>query len=260
MQMVLPIYPITILLVVSRFAALVGMTAVFGRQLVPMRIRLMIAIALSWFAVMHLPPEWAIYCQKVNTLGALVFAMTGEILMGAALGLVCDLFFGVFSMAGALMGRGSSLSMAEMLDPTTGESDELISTFFTLVFTLLILLWDGHLFLIKLMMESFKVLPPGFFWFRTELLDMYTTLGGDLFSWGSRFAMPILIGGMLVAVAMGLMAKMAPEFDVLFLSLPIQLGMGIGLLTIFMLYGQDPFYRVFEGMMTHMKYILVGGT
>lgn len=259
MQLHLPLYPITVLLVLFRFAALVGMTAVFGRKLVPVRIRLAIAIALTWFAVVHLPPEWVSHCEGISSVGSLVFAILGEILLGAAMGLVCDLFFAILNMAGMVFGRESSLMMARMVDPTSGEEDVIVSTLFSILFSLLILLWNGHLFLIKLVMESFRVLPPGFFWFRKELLEMYVALGGNIFQWGLRFALPAMVGGLLVAVAMGLMAKMAPEFNVLFLSLPIRLAVGIGLLTVFVLYGRDPLYHVFETMLLHLKFVLVGG-
>ncbi|MDF7800913.1 flagellar biosynthetic protein FliR [Pontiellaceae bacterium B1224] len=259
MHLHLPLYPITLLLVFFRFAALVGMTSIFGRQLIPVRIRVAIAIALTWFAASHLPPEWTTHCQSITTIGALVVAVLGELLLGAAMGLVCDMFFAVLNMTGLIIGRESSLMMARMMDPGSGEDDIIVSTLFSLLLSLLILLWDGHLFVIKLVMQSFKVLPPGFSWFRKELLEMYSLLGSDIFAWGIRFALPAMVGGLLVAVAMGLMAKMAPEFNVLFLSLPIRLSVGIGLLTVFMLYGRDPLYHVFETMLYHVKYVLLGG-
>ncbi len=259
MDLHLPLYPITLLLVLFRFTALVGMTSIFGRRLVPVRIRMAIAIALTWFAAAHLPPEWAMHCQGITTVGALVVAVFGELLLGAAMGLVCDMFFAVLNMTGLVIGRESSLMMARMMDPASGEDDIIVSTLFSMLLSLLILLWDGHLFMIKLVMQSFKVLPPGFYWFREELLEMYSMLGSDIFAWGIRFALPAMMGGLLVAVAMGLMAKMAPEFNVLFLSLPIRLSVGIGLLTVFLLYGRDPLYQVFESMLLHLKFVLLGG-
>ncbi|MBN2164434.1 MAG: flagellar biosynthetic protein FliR [Pontiellaceae bacterium] len=258
MQMHLPILPIAMLLVLFRFGSLVGMTAIFGRQLIPVRIRLTIALALTWFTVVHLPPEWMAYCAGIDNLIALVVAALGEVLLGAAIGLVCDLFFAILNMAGALISRGSSLMMARMLDPTSNEQSEIITLLFTMLFSLLILLWDGHLFLIKMTVESFRVLPPGFFWFREELLEMVVVLGSDVFRWGVRYSLPVMMGGLLVSVSMGLMARIAPEFNVLFLSLPFRLGVGIGLLTLFLMYGYDPMFRLFETMMMHLKYILAG--
>lgn len=259
MQLHFPLYPITVLLVLFRFSALVGMTALFGRRLVSMRIRMAIAIALAWFTVVRLPPEWSLYCEGITTLIPLVIAIVGEVLLGVALGLVCDMFFAILNVAGMIFGRESSLMMARMVDPTSGEEDVIVGTLFSILFSTLVLLWNGHLLLIKFVVKSFEVLPPGFFWFRKELLEMYVTLGGDIFHWGVRFALPAMVGGMLVAVAMGLMAKMAPEFNVLFLSLPIRLSVGIGLLMLFVLYGRDPFFQVFETMMLHLKYVLLGG-
>lgn len=259
MHLYLPLYPITLLLVFFRFAALVGMTVLFGRKLIPVRIRVVIALALTWFAASHLPPEWAASCQRITTVGVLVVALLGELLLGAAMGLVCDMFFAILNMTGLIIGQESSLMMARMMDPASGEDDLIISTLFSMLLSLLVLLWNGHLVVIKLVMQSFKVLPPGFSWFRKELLEMYALLGRDIFAWGVRFALPAMMGGLLVAVAMGLMAKMAPEFNVLFLSLPIRLSVGIGLLTIFLLYGHDPLYQIFETMLFHLKYVLVGG-
>ena len=81
------------------------------------------------------------------------------------MGLVCDMFFAILNMTGLVIGRESSLMMARMVDPAGGEDDIIISTLFTLLLSLLVLLWDGHLLLIRLVMQSFKVLPPGFSWF-----------------------------------------------------------------------------------------------
>ncbi len=259
MQMILPVYPISMLLVLFRFAALVGMTSVFGRNLIPVRIRLIVAIALTWFAAVHLPAEWMRHCMAINTVPALVLAAMGEILLGAAMGLACDMFFAVLNMAGMLIARGSSLAMASMIDPSSNEQDEIVSTLLKILMTLLIILWNGHLYLIKMVTESFQVLPPGFFWFRDELLEMFVVLGSDIFLWGLRLGFPVMVGALLISVAMGLMARMAPEFNVMFLSLPIHVWAGLTLFSIFLLYGNDPLYKLFETMMGHMKFVLLGG-
>ncbi len=259
MQMQLPMLPITVLLVFIRFTALTSMTVIFGRNVVPIRIRVAIAMALSWVVLSNIPPEWVGYCEKINQVVPLVIALAGEVMLGLAIGLVIDLFFAILGMTSTLFARASSLMMAKMLDPTSGEQSVSISTLFSILFTVLIFLWGGHLFLIKLVVESFSVLPPGFFWFRHELLDMYVQLSSDVFSWGLRFALPAMAGGMLVSVAMGLISKMSPEFNVMVLGLPFRLFMGLGILSLFMICGYDPLFKVFEAMMLHIKYLWVGG-
>lgn len=259
MEFQLPILPVTVLLVFVRFAALTGMTVIFGRAIVPIRIRIAAAMAMSFFVLCHLPPVWTAYCQNLTQLVPLVIALVGEVMLGMALGLILDLFFAVLNMTSFLFARGSSLMMARMLDPTSNEQSMIFSTLFSLLFTVLIFLWGGHLFLVKLVIQSFSFLPPGFFWFREELLEMYVQLGGDVFSWGVRFALPVIAGGLLVGVAMGLIAKMSPEFNVLILSLPFRLFVGISLLSLFILYGADPLFNVFETMLMHVKYLWTGG-
>jgi len=258
-QLQLPFYPVTVLLVFIRFAALAGMTAVFGRTLVPVRIRLAVAMAFSWFTLSCLPAEWELHCEGLNQVIPLTVAISGEIMLGMAMGLICDLFFAVLSITSMIFARESALMMATMLDPTSEEDSVIFSTLFSLLFTVLIFLWGGHLFLVKLVVESFRVLPPGFFWFRQELLEMYVHAGGDMFRWGLRFALPVMAGSMLITVSMGLIARMAPEFNVLILGLPFRLFMGLGILCLFLLYGYDPLYKVFESMLLHVKYLWAGG-
>lgn len=258
MQLHLPVYPITLLLVLFRFGTLVGMTMLFGRQMVPARVRMAIAMALTWFAASHLPPEWSQHCEQITDGISLTIALCGEILLGAAMGLVCDLFFAVIAMAGELLSRECSLMMAKVMDPTSQNEEAVISTMLSLVFSMLVFLWDGHLYLIRVVMQSFQTLPPGFLWLKSDLLEMFTILGGDVFQWGVRYALPAMIGGLVIGSAMGLMAKMAPEFNVLFLSLPIRLGVGLMLFSFFILYGHDPLFRLFEGMVEHMQYVLQG--
>lgn len=258
MDLVLPIFPVTMLLVFFRFMALVSMTVLFGRNTVPIPIRVAIAMALSWFVLCRLPPEWTAFCEGLDAVVPLALALLGEVMLGLAMGLVIDLFFGVLSMTSTLFARESSLMMATMLDPTSGEQTVFINTLFSMLFTVLTFMWGGHLFLIKMVVESFRVLPPGFFWFRDELMELYVQLGSNVFSWGLRFALPVMAGGMLVAVSMGLIAKMSAEFNVLILSLPFRLFMGIGVLSLFLMYGYDPLYKVFETMMMHVKYLWVG--
>lgn len=259
MDLHLPVYPIAMLLVLIRFGTLVGMTMIFGRQLISPRVRIAIAMALSWFAATRLPPEWLDSCLRITDGVSLTVALAGEILLGGAMGLVCDLFVAVLFMTGEVLGREASLSMAKVMDPASQNDATVISTMLTLVFSLLVLLWDGHLFMIRLVMQSFGTLPPGFLWLKPDLVEMFTTLGGDVFEWGVRYALPSIVGGMIIAAAMGLMAKMAPEFNVLFLSLPIRLAMGVLLFAAFVLYGHDPLFRLFESMLEHLQYLLQRG-
>ena len=255
----LPMLPVVVLLVFVRFTALTGMTIVFGRTMVPIRVRVAVALALSWFVLCHLPPEWVEYCREINTGLAVAIAIGGEIMLGLAMGLVLDLFFAVLNMTSVMFARESAMMMARMMDPTNNEQTVFLSTLFSMLFTVLIFLWGGHLFIVKIVVESFQKLPPGFSWLREELLEMFVQLGDNIFSWGLRFALPSIAAGLIVAAAMGLITKMAQDFNVLILSLPIRLFTGLTVLCFFFLYGYDPLYKVFETMMRHVKYLWMAG-
>jgi len=222
-------YPVVFLLVLFRILALLFSLPFFGVMNNGRRIAIGAAVPLTLLICTVLPPGLREAAAEIRTTADVLFALLGEVLLGVAIGAVCGIFISIFNAAGRLAARGSSLSMAKGLDPTTGVSSGVLSTVLTMFFTLYFLALNAHLVLISLVAKSFgSIQVPWMGWMNCGL-DL-ARLGSHIFRAGLLLALPVMVISLLVSIAMALMARLAQEFNVLFLSLPFRLASGIFIL------------------------------
>jgi len=126
-----------------RIAGLVMSAPIIGTRSVPVRVRLIIAIAISMVIVpvIHVP-------QVTDPFGLEgVLISIQQVIIGIAMGLTIRVVFVVLEMAGQLIGQLMGLLMASMVDPSNGNRVPIIGQFYLLLATLLFLSIDGHLFI-----------------------------------------------------------------------------------------------------------------
>ena len=138
------------LLPLFRIAALLMSMPLIGTQLVPMRVRLYLAVAIAVVVVPGLPPV-----PVVEALSAQALVLIAEqILIGVMLGFVLQLFFHVFIVSGQMLAMQMGLGFASMVDPANGVSVPVIGQFFNMLVILLFLAMNGHL----VVLEIFNIL------------------------------------------------------------------------------------------------------
>jgi flagellar biosynthetic protein FliR len=83
-----------------------------------------------------------------------------------------------------------------------------------------------HLFLIGLM-QLFEVVPVGEITRMPGSLDSLLTLSSGLFSAGLKLALPVLAALLLADLALGLLARVAPQFNLFALEMPAKMLLGL---------------------------------
>ena len=67
----------------------------------------------------------------------------------------------------------------------------------------------------------------------------------------------MIAAGLVINAGMGLISKMAPQFNVLFLSMPIRLGAGMMMMGLFLRYGSGQMREVIKVMLEYcLKVVL----
>ena len=84
-----------------------------------------------------------------------------EMLVGVAMGFVLQMIFDALIVAGQTIAMGMGLGLATMIDPQRGISVPVISQFFVVLGLLIFLSLGGHLATIRLISDSFTLLPLG---------------------------------------------------------------------------------------------------
>lgn len=212
----------TYLWVLFRIGAMVMAMPVLGTQLLPMRIRLYLAILLTFMVAPYIPP--------VPQLDALSLAswivIAEQILIGAAMGFMLQLLFQIHVVAGQIIAMQMGLGFASMNDPAMGISVAVVSQIFTMLVTLLFLAMNGHLVAIEVLAESFVTLPIGQ---TLAAVDFYTLV--LRFSWVMAAALliglPAVTALLIVNLSFGVMMRAAPQLNVFSIGFPLTLCMGL---------------------------------
>lgn len=248
-------YPVVFLLVLFRVLAVLFTLPFFGIMRNAGRIAFGAAFPLTLLFCIVLPPSFRDAASALQTPGDVLFALLGEVLLGAAIGAVCGIFIAIFNLAGLVVERGTSLSMAQELDPMTGESTGILTSVLRMLFMLFILTLDAHLVLIRLVSMSFGTIGvPWVGWMECGL-DL-ARLSAVIFRAGLSLALPVMVISLLVSIAMALMGRMAQEFNVMFLSLPFRLASGMLILGMTILLGETYFRGVASDMLTAVAQFL----
>jgi flagellar biosynthetic protein FliR len=204
------------LFVMTRIAAALFAAPLFGAADVPPQVRVILSSALAAFACAWLP----IAAPPPLLSAAGFLAVAGEVLVGLALGFVLQLGFTAPMMAAEIIGGVMGMSIATGIDPSTGAQSPALGQYFRVVLTLVFFALGAHLAWIGLLIDSYRVFPPGQTWLGPERLAMIAGFGGEMFVAAVTMALPVVLVLLLVQIVTGVLGRAAPALNLFALGLP----------------------------------------
>lgn len=153
--------------------------------------------------------------------------MFSEMLVGFAIGMGAAVFVGAAEVAGDVLALQSGLSSASTLDPMSMVNMPVLGDFMKLFVVTLILSMDGHLLMLDAIASSVHLIPVGAEIHTQEGLAALVGMGSDLFSIGVRIAAPVCAAVLMSNLAMGILARTAPQLQVFMLAYPLQIAVGM---------------------------------
>jgi flagellar biosynthetic protein FliR len=124
------------------------------------------------------------------------------------------------------------LSMLSLADPSTGTQLTATSFLIQSVAMAIFLSMDGHLYVLSALIGSFNLVAPGQFLLTPLGLTDLIHLSAQMFTLAVKIAGPVIGCLFLVELGLALMAKVAPQMNLLTLGFPIKIGLGLMLLSI----------------------------
>ncbi len=152
--------------------------------------------------------------------------LLGELLLGLILGLVVNLMFAGIQTGGQIIGFQMGFAMINIMDPITGVSAGITAHFLYMTSLLIFLSLNGHLFLISGIAQTFELVPPGGLLVSPQLVDKIFTFSAQMFILAVKIAAPVMATVILVDIALALVARAAPQMNVLFVGLPLRIIVG----------------------------------
>jgi len=142
------------------------------------------------------------------------------------------LAFAAFVMGGALISTEMGLTMAELVDPLSGDRVSPIAQLLQIVTLILFFSINGHHWLINALILSYKTVPLTGFIDLGFSMNKILQLFGGLFVSAIKIAAPIMIVLGLTVVVSGFLARSTPEINIFLIIFPMKILVGFLLLVI----------------------------
>ena len=209
-----------------RIGALLMAAPVFSAASVPMRLRVLLALAVTILVEPLLPQP-----AGVDPLGATTLVIVAQqVAIGIAIGFVLQLAFNALVFGGQVIAYSMGLGFAHLMDPQNGVQVPTVSQFYLIFATIAFLAVDGHLRLLALVVESFTALPIAADGITQNALWSLTLWGARLFADGLLMGLPVVAALLLVSIGMGMVSRAAPQLNIFAVGFPVTLGVGFVLM------------------------------
>lgn len=217
-------------LILTRISAFFAVAPLFSWQAIPLPSKVTIALLLSaFFAGLTTCP------YDADALGVVGSALLigNEFLYGAAMGLVAYCIFSVVRQAGEIIEQQMGLNMSNILDPFSDEPGQPVGMLLEMIFVLLLFSTESHHLLLNVLGRSFDLYGPGFIPEAAGMVQSVIKASSVLLMLALQMSAPLLAAFLLMMVILAFMARVAPEANILFLSLPLRVGFGLVMLAVF---------------------------
>lgn len=150
-----------------------------------------------------------------------------QVLIGASIGFAMRLIFAALELAGDAIGLQMGLSFAGFISPGTGEQTPIVGSFLGVVASLIFLAINGHLLLIAAVVDSFNTLPVLAGLGPSVDFAALAAAGGEVFRLGLHVALPVLATMLILNLALGVLARVAPQLNIFAIGFPVTLLVGM---------------------------------
>jgi len=150
-----------------------------------------------------------------------------EVAIGMALALAIRVLMVAAEFAGHFSGYQLGLSLGSLIDPQSGVRNNVLALLYGNVTAVICLATNAHHALLRALADSYALLPIGVGGIDESLVRAVSRMLGLVFILGTRIAAPVLVVLLLVELALGLLARVAPSLNVMIAGAPVRLIVGL---------------------------------
>lgn len=207
----------------TRILGLLATTPVFNNAALPVRIRLVMGLAIA----MALAPALPAPPPQLAAGSWLGLAVIGEqMLIGVMMGFALRIALVALDVAGELIGLQMGLSFATFFDPGNSGQTPVMTQFLGFLTALMFLAMNGHLLALSLLAESFVLLPVSATPFHAIALWSLMSSAAMMFSLGVMLALPLIAALLVTNISLGVLSRVAPTLNLFAVGFPVTLALG----------------------------------
>lgn len=237
------------LLVAARLAGYLGIGPFLGRSIITWRARLGLIVLMTLIVAPGLPllppvpspivpmgyqvhghadhePSTNVQNEAPQSSSDLIASVLCEAAIGASLGLMVGIFLSGLKLAGEWFDRHSGLGLGSVLNPdysSGGTAAAELTWLFCMVAMLVLQPVNGHLLVVRFVLDTFRAIPLGTAFASTSLYELTKAMVQQAFILGLRIATPFVVAMSLLDMTLG-WARRSSRLDLGPLALSLRIS------------------------------------
>jgi flagellar biosynthetic protein FliR len=207
-----------LLLATARTAGFVLLAPPFNSKAIPATVKGALSICLALVVFHRVEAQLG-----TLSLSYLVLTALTEVLVGAALGFVVQLFFSAIQLAGDVLDVTGGFSLQPAYDPLSMNTASTIGRLQNLLATALLFTSGGHLLLVRGLWTSYEGLPLGAVLPGDQIGSTVVHAMSTMFLAALQIAGPLVAVLLLADVALGLVSRASPQMNIFSMGFPIKI-------------------------------------
>ncbi len=219
------------LLIMMRMNAMMTVAPFFSSGVLPFQVRTLVSFLIS---IVIFPMVAQRQFTMPGGMGGYFLLVLQEVTIGVYIGFLVMVIFSAFQLSSQFFSVQIGFGINEVLDPLGQVSVPLVGQLKNLIGLLVFLAINGHHFLIKAVYRSYELVP---------VLEMTrATTGGmmkylmysfsGMFVIALKISLPIVATVFLVTCTMGILAKAAPQMNIMMLAFPFKIVVAFGIMVL----------------------------
>ena len=230
-------------LIATRVLAVVATSPVLGLKNVPVQAKL----GLGLFTALILVP---VISRDGLPAGVDVTwtTLAGEALVGALSGFAATLAYTAIAFGASLLDFQAGFSLGALYDQTFGTQGAMLERFYSAIAALLFFQTNAHHLVIQALVQLFVVVPLGTFSLGRINPELLAQIAASSFVVALELVFPVMVALLLADVALGVLARVAPQFGIFQIGLQLKVALALGALALTMPLLLPRIHALFGGM------------
>jgi flagellar biosynthetic protein FliR len=187
----------------------------------------MMRIALAALAAMLIAPTLPAFPVAHLDLFSLIGLIFREMSVGLLLGFIGRIIFFAADIAGIIISSELGLSMGQVFDPSSHQSEQVPGVILSLLTILTMLTLDLHHGLLLGFARTFDVLPIGGGHLSPTLFELVVGRSAQIFSVALQISAPVMAVSFVITVFFSIMSRAVPQMNVFAESFGIRIAGGL---------------------------------
>jgi flagellar biosynthesis protein FliR len=239
----LPAQLFAALLIFCRLGSAMMLLPGFGEVYVLQRYRLLLALGMAGLLTPVLAPHLPALPASPARVALIIF---GEIAVGIFIGTLARMMVAALETAGMMISLQLGLSAAAMFNPMSDQdSSPLPAALYGMLGVVLIFLTDLDHLMLRAAVDSYALFQPGALPPVGDFTATVVRFAAGSFSLAFELAAPFIVLGLVFFVALGVISRLVPQLQVLFIAQPLQILGGLVLFSVVLVSGMRWFLEAF---------------